>query len=91
MDQTDDLTTPLDVVEALVEQALADDMNPAQLSYALIAVATRMGLDLAPDAGQALALVMKASSDVAIAWVSEKRAGEFQQPECASAPSVSIH
>ena len=91
MTHTNTQTTPLNAVEAWVEQALANGVDPAQLSYALAAVATRVGLDLAPEAGEALALVMKASSDVAMAWVSEQQEGDFDHLECASASSGTIH
>jgi hypothetical protein len=52
-------------VDEFARQALADGFNPADLSYALAAVAVRMGLSLAPTASIAFAVVMRAVSDAA--------------------------
>ena len=88
--QADDWTV-LDAVLAFAEQALADGVHPAHLSYALTVVATRTGLDLAPTAGEALALVIKAASDVAMEWASAQHGHDANQVDCASAPSETIH
>jgi hypothetical protein len=60
---TDDVL--LVAVNQFAQQALADGCNPAELSCALTAVALRIGLDLAPNAGLAFAVVMKAANDAA--------------------------
>lgn len=62
-----------DTVRGFAEQLLADGVHPADLSYALTVVAGRLGLDLAPSAGVALAIVMKAASDVAMEWASQRQ------------------
>jgi hypothetical protein len=58
----------LTAVDQFARQALADGCNPAELSCALTAVAVRIGLDLAPSAGIAFAVVMRAVSDAAAEW-----------------------
>lgn len=67
---TDD--TLLAAVDQFTRQALADGCNPAELSCALTAVAVRIGLDLAPNAGVAFAVVMRAVSDAAAEWASSQ-------------------
>jgi hypothetical protein len=57
-------------VSQFAQQALADGCNPAELSQALTVVAVRIGLDLAPHAGVAFAVVMQATSDAAAEWAS---------------------
>lgn len=52
-------------VEQFTRQALAEGTNPAELSCALTTVAVRIGIDLAPNAGIAFAVVMRAVSDAA--------------------------
>jgi hypothetical protein len=58
----------LAAVDQFAREALADGCNPAELSCALTAVAVRIGLDLAPSAGIAFAVVMRAVSDAAAEW-----------------------
>ena len=58
----------LAAVDQFARQVLADGCNPAELSCALTAVAVRIGLDLAPSAGIAFAVVMRAVSDAAAEW-----------------------
>lgn len=67
---TDD--TLFAAVDHLAKQALADGRNPAELSCALTTVAVRIGLDLAPSASIALAVVMRAPSDAAAQWASSQ-------------------
>ena len=62
----------LAAVDQFAQQALADGCNPAELSCALTAVAVRIGLDLAPNAGVAFAVVMRAVSDAAAQWASSQ-------------------
>jgi hypothetical protein len=62
----------LAAVDQLARRALADGCNPAELSCALTAVAVRIGLDLAPNAGIAFAVVMRAASDAAAQWASSQ-------------------
>jgi hypothetical protein len=47
------------------QQALADGCRPGELSRALTTIAVRVGLDLAPNAAIALAVVIRAISDAA--------------------------
>lgn len=72
LSQTEDQTLS-DAVRGFAEQLLADGVHPADLSYALTLIATRLGLDLAPNAGVALAVVMKAASDVAMEWAGQRQ------------------
>jgi hypothetical protein len=60
----------LAAVDQFTQQVLADGCNPAALSCALTTVAVRIGLDLAPNAGIAFAVVMRAVSDAAAEWAS---------------------
>jgi len=64
-----------DTVRGFAEQLLTDGVHPADLSYALTVMAGRLGLDLAPNAGVALAVVMKAASNVAMEWVDQCQTG----------------
>jgi hypothetical protein len=65
------------------QRALAEGCNPAELSRALTVVAVRIGLDLAPSAGVAFAIAMRAASDAAAEWASS------QHPQDAT-PSHSV-
>lgn len=56
-------------VGELVRLSLADGVHPAALSAALTVAAIRIDLQFAPNARVALAVVMKAASDVAVEWV----------------------
>jgi hypothetical protein len=62
----------LAAVDQFTRQLLAAGCNPAELSCALTTVAVRMGLDLAPSAGVAFAVVMRAASDAAAKWASSQ-------------------
>lgn len=80
-----------DTVRGFAEQLLADGAHPADLSYALTVTAGRLGFDLAPNVGVALAVVMKASSDVAMEWVGQRQI-EADDAERAPAPlGITIH
>jgi hypothetical protein len=57
------------VIGELVQQSLADGVHPADLSAALTVAAIRVGLQYAPNAGIAFAVVMKTAGDVAAEWV----------------------
>lgn len=82
----------VDAIRAFAEQALADGAHPADLSYAMTLVAARTGLDLAPNAGVALAVVMKAASDIAMEWVSAQSQQEPDHLGRSTAPSrTTIH
>jgi hypothetical protein len=75
-------------VNQLARQALADGCDPAELSCMLTAVAVRIGLDLAPSAGIAFAVVMRAVSDVAAEWASSRDAN----PDSATPPcGTTVH
>jgi hypothetical protein len=62
----------LAAVDDLARQRLSDGCNPAELCSALITVAVRIGLDLAPNAGVAFAVLMNAVSDSAAEWASSQ-------------------
>ena len=59
---TDD--TLFAAVDQFAQKALTEGCNPAELSCALTAIAVRIGLDLAPNAGIAFAVVMRAVSEL---------------------------
>jgi hypothetical protein len=89
--QTEDHSL-IDAVRAFAEQALTDGAHPADLSYALTVVAARTGLDLAPSAGVALAVVMKAASDIAMEWASAQRQQEPDHQGRSTAPTgTTVH
>jgi hypothetical protein len=54
--QTDE--TVFAAVEKIVQQALADGGNPAEIRCSLAAAALRIGLDLAPSSGNAFGVRM---------------------------------
>jgi hypothetical protein len=51
------------MIGELVRESLADGVHPADLSAALTVAASRIGLQYAPNAGVAFAVVMKAPGD----------------------------
>jgi hypothetical protein len=61
-------------VDQFAQKALTEGCNPAELSCALTAIAVRIGLDLAPNAGIAFAVVMRAVSDSAAEWAASQDA-----------------
>ena len=71
-------------VDQFTRQLLAEGCNPAELSCALTTIAVRMGLDLAPSAGVAFAVVMRAASDAAAEWASSQSTAEAEaaMPVC---------
>jgi hypothetical protein len=62
-------------VGELVQLSLTDGVDPADLSAALTVAAVRIGLQFAPNAGVAFAVVMKAASNVAVELVTTVRPG----------------
>jgi hypothetical protein len=70
----------LAAVHQFTQQLLAEGCNPADLSCALTTIAVRMGLDLAPSAGVAFAVVMRAASDAAAEWASSQSAEAEAEP-----------
>ena len=70
----------LAAIHQFAQQLLAADCNPAELSCALTTVAVRMGLDFAPSAGVAFAVVMRAASDAAAEWASSQSAEAEAEP-----------
>jgi hypothetical protein len=60
----------LGAVHAISQRAIARGCNPAELSQALTVVAVRIGLEFAPPAGVAFAVVVQAISDAAVEWAS---------------------
>jgi hypothetical protein len=78
-------------VGELVRLALADGAHPADLSAALTVAAVRIGLQFAPNAGAAFAVVMKAVSDVALEWVTAP-APDHDEGDVSAAPiGTTIH
>jgi len=65
-----------EAVDQFVRSALEDGSDPAKLSAALTVVAVRMGLDLAPNAGSAFAVVFRAASEAAQSWAAKARQQE---------------
>ena len=55
-------------MDELIQQAMADGVHPSDLSTALTVAAVRVGLQCAPNAGVAFAVVMKAAGDAAVEW-----------------------
>lgn len=78
-------------VQRFAQGLLSEGAHPAELSYSLIVEAGRIGLDLAPNAGVALALVMKATSDVAMGWVEEQKSGPSKDELSLIPPETKLH
>jgi hypothetical protein len=57
----------LAAVDQFAQKALTEGCNPAELT-----IAVRIGLDLAPNAGVAFAVVMRAVSDSAAQWAASQ-------------------
>ena len=79
-----------DAVASVIQEALAANVNPADLTCALAIASVRLGLEFAPNAGVALALVMKAASDVAVDWVSAQQPRNSNQPKTAPADPIDL-
>jgi hypothetical protein len=80
-----DPTTLAKAVGELIQQALADGVHPADISSTLTVAAVRLGLQFAPNAGVAFAVVMKAASDVAADWAGAPECGGEQEISAAPA------
>jgi hypothetical protein len=78
-------------VHQFTRQALADGCNPAELSCALTAVAVRIGLDLAPNAGVAFAVVMRAVSDAAAEWASSQSSQDADLASVTTLCGTTVH
>jgi len=78
-------------VRRFTEQALADGCNPAELSCALTAAAVRIGLDLAPSAGIAFAVVMRAVSDAAAEWASSENSEDADLSNATAPGGMTVH
>jgi hypothetical protein len=78
-------------VREFAQQALADGCNPAELSCALTAAAVRIGLDLAPSAGIAFAVVMRAVSDAAAEWASSQNPPDADLDSVAPFCGTTVH
>jgi len=81
----------LAAVDQFTRQALADGCNPAELSCALTAVAVRIGLDLAPSAGIAFAVVMRAVSDAAARWASSQASEDADLDRVSTICGTTVH
>jgi hypothetical protein len=78
-------------VHQFTQQALADRCNPAELSCALTAAAVRIGLDLAPNAGVAFAVVMRAASDAAAEWASSQNSADPELESVTTPWGTTVH
>jgi hypothetical protein len=81
----------LAAVDQFAQQALADGCNPAELSCALTAIAVRIGLDLAPNAGIAFAVVMRAVSDAAADWALSQDSQDADLTDASMICGTTIH
>jgi hypothetical protein len=85
-------TSPSDDVFAAVDQFVRETLeagcDPAKLSAALTMVAVRMGLDLAPNAGTALAVVLRAASEAAQSWTTASSPREESDLTTRSLPNA---
>jgi hypothetical protein len=78
--------TTREALREIAARLLADGKLAGDLSYELARTATRLGLDLAPSMGVALAGVMQAARDVALAWTHH----HCITPDGAAAPQTAI-
>jgi hypothetical protein len=78
-------------VHQFTQQVLADGCNPADLSCALTAVAVRIGLDLAPSASIAFAVVMRAASDAAADWASSQNSQDADLDSVTTLCGTTVH
>jgi hypothetical protein len=78
-------------IHKLAQQALADGCNPAELSCVMTAVAVRVGLELAPNAGAAFAVVMRAASDAAAEWVSSQNSQDADLESVTTLCGTTVH
>lgn len=81
----------LAAVDQFAQRALTDGCNPAELSCALTAIAVRIGLDLAPNAGIAFAVVMRAVSDVAAQWALSQNSQDADLTDATMICGTTIH
>jgi hypothetical protein len=81
----------LAAVDQFAQRALTDGCNPAELSCALTAIAVRIGLDLAPNAGIAFAVVMRAVSDAAAQWASSQDSQDADLTNATMICGTTIH
>jgi hypothetical protein len=81
----------LAAIDQFTRQALANGCNPAELSCALTAVAVRIGLDLAPSAGIAFAVVVRAVSDAAAQWASWQASEDADLDGVATICGTTVH
>jgi hypothetical protein len=79
-----------EAVDQFVRGALEGGCDPAALSAALTLVAVRMGLDLAPNAGAAFAVVLRAASEAAQGWASTTPRQE-SDPENSRPDGTTVH
>jgi hypothetical protein len=70
-------------VDQFAQQALTDGCNPA--------IAVRVGLDLAPDASIAFAVVMRAVSDAAAQWASSQAPQDVDLDSVATICGTTVH
>lgn len=86
---TDD--TLFAAVDQFAQKALTEGCNPAELSCALTAIAVRIGLDLAPNAGIAFAVVMRAVSNSAAQWAASQNFPDADLTDATMICGTTIH
>ena len=78
-------------VHRFAQQALAAGCHPGELSRALTTIAVRVGFDLAPNAGIALAVVMRAVSDAAAEGVSPQNSKDADVESVTKHCETTVH
>jgi hypothetical protein len=81
----------LAAVDQFAQKALTEGCNPAELTCALTAIAVRIGLDLAPNAGVAFAVVMRAVSDSAAQWAASQDSPDADLTDATIICGTTIH
>jgi hypothetical protein len=81
----------IDAAYRFAERALADGTDPFDLYCALTVLAVRIALDVAPSAEMALALVMRAATDAAMALASPRNSQDAVQQRAATLPETTVH
>jgi hypothetical protein len=93
---TTKISTPMNdaalaAIHDLARQRLSDGCNPGELCSALVTVAVRIGLDLAPNAGVAFAVLMSAVSDAAAEWASSQSSPRGDADGVTASRKATIH
>jgi hypothetical protein len=81
----------LTAVDQFAQKALTEGCNPAELSCALTEIAIRIALDLAPNAGVAFAVVLRAVSDSAARWAASQDSANADLTDATMICGTTIH